>query len=103
MVKLIEKEYGDFHMHSVFSDGTKTPTEIVNEAIEKGIKCIALTDHNTISGISEFINAAKGNNINIIPGIEFSKKLIKLCELDGYAIGLLGAKEEVVQKAVVVT
>lgn len=41
----------------------------------------------------------KGVNQENIPGIEFSKKLISLCELEGYAIGLLGAKEEVVQAA----
>jgi len=41
----------------------------------------------------------KGINQENIPGIEFSKKLIGLCALDGYAIGLLGAKEEVVQLA----
>ena len=40
----------------------------------------------------------KGINQENIPGVEFAKKLIKLCELDGYTIGLLGAKEEVVQK-----
>lgn len=41
----------------------------------------------------------KGINQENIPGIEFSKKLISLCELEGYSIGLLGAKEKVVQKA----
>lgn len=41
----------------------------------------------------------KGTSQQNIPGIEFSKKLIALCELEGYTIGLLGAKEEVVQKA----
>ena len=41
----------------------------------------------------------KGINQENIPGVEFSKRLIKLCELEGYTIGLLGAKEEVVQKA----
>lgn len=41
----------------------------------------------------------KGINQEIIPGVEFSKKLISLCNLEGYTIGLLGAKEEVVQKA----
>ena len=41
----------------------------------------------------------KGVNQENIPGIEFSKKLISLCELDGYSVGFLGAKEEVVQKA----
>ena len=42
----------------------------------------------------------KGINQENIPGVEFSKRLIKLCELEGYAVGFLGAKEEVVQKAV---
>ncbi len=41
----------------------------------------------------------KGINQENIPGIEFSKKLIGLCELEGYSVGLLGAKEEVIQKA----
>lgn len=40
----------------------------------------------------------KGVNQENIPGIEFAKKLISLCELEGYSVGLLGAKEEVVQK-----
>lgn len=41
----------------------------------------------------------KGINQDNIPGIEFSQKLIAMCELEGFSIGLLGAKEEVVQKA----
>lgn len=41
----------------------------------------------------------KGIEQENIPGIEFSQKLIKLCELENYTIGLLGAKEEVVQQA----
>ncbi len=41
----------------------------------------------------------KGIKQENIPGIEFSKKLISLCELDGYSVGLLGAREEVIQRA----
>ena len=41
----------------------------------------------------------KGVNQENVPGIEFSKKLIGLCALEGYTIGLFGAKEEIVQKA----
>ena len=41
----------------------------------------------------------KGINQENIPGIEFSKKLMSICELEGFTIGLLGAKEEVVQQA----
>ncbi len=42
----------------------------------------------------------KGISQENIPGIEFSKKLIGMCELEGFSIGLIGAKEEVIQKAV---
>jgi N-acetylglucosaminyldiphosphoundecaprenol N-acetyl-beta-D-mannosaminyltransferase len=40
----------------------------------------------------------KGINQENIPGIEFAKKLISVCRVEGYAIGLLGAKEEIIQK-----
>lgn len=62
----------DLHTHSTRSDGTLTPTELVNYAVEKGLSAIALTDHDTVDGIDEAIEAAKGKDIEIIPGIEYS-------------------------------
>lgn len=62
----------DLHTHSVFSDGKYTPTELIDEAVEKGISAIALTDHNTVDGIEEFLTAAKGKNIRAIAGVELS-------------------------------
>ena len=62
----------DLHTHSVFSDGTCTPAEIIDIAIKEGLSAIALTDHNTVDGLPDFISAAKGKNINIVPGVEFS-------------------------------
>ena len=55
-----------------FSDGTCTPAEIVDGAIRAGLSAIALTDHNTVDGLSDFISAAQGKNIAIVPGAEFS-------------------------------
>lgn len=62
----------DLHVHSTASDGTLTPSEVVALAKTNGLSAIALTDHDTIDGVSEAINAGKKYNIEVIPGIEFS-------------------------------
>ena len=41
----------DFHVHSTFSDGTLTPSEIVERAQHAGVGCLALTDHDEVAGI----------------------------------------------------
>ena len=65
-------EFCDLHTHSVFSDGTFTPSEIIDEALALGLGAVALTDHNTIGGLCEFTKYAEGKNITAVPGIEFS-------------------------------
>lgn len=62
----------DLHVHSTRSDGTLTPTELVKYALEKRLSAIALTDHDTVDGIDEAIEAAKGTGLTVIPGIEYS-------------------------------
>lgn len=62
----------DLHVHSTCSDGTYTPTELVNYALEKGLTAFALTDHDTVAGIEEALAAAEGRPITVIPGIEYS-------------------------------
>ena len=62
----------DLHAHTSFSDGSLTPTELVDLAIDSGLSAIALTDHNTIRGCEELVEAASGRDILAIPGIEFS-------------------------------
>lgn len=62
----------DLHVHSTCSDGTYTPSELVAYGLEKKLVAMALTDHDTVSGIDEALNAANGKNIEIIPGIEYS-------------------------------
>ena len=64
----------DLHSHSVYSDGTFTPAEIIDEAIKIGLSAIALTDHNTVEGLPDFIAAAQGKNIEIVAGTELSGK-----------------------------
>ena len=62
----------DLHTHSTCSDCTLTPTELVKLALEKNLAAVALTDHNTVAGLPEFLDAARGPELEAVPGIEFS-------------------------------
>ena len=62
----------DLHTHSTFSDGTLTPTQLVEEAQRCGLAAIALCDHNTVAGLPEFLAAAEGTPVEAVSGIEFS-------------------------------
>lgn len=62
----------DLHCHSIASDGSLTPTELVQRAKAMGVTSLALTDHDTINGQQEAQTAARSNAITLIPGIELS-------------------------------
>ena len=62
----------DLHNHSVFSDGTETPAQLLDRAERLGLAAIAPTDHNTVAGLPEFLAAAEGRAVWAIPGTEFS-------------------------------
>ncbi|MBI4388269.1 MAG: PHP domain-containing protein, partial [Candidatus Omnitrophica bacterium] len=62
----------DLHMHTTHSDGTLTPTELVARARSKELSCIALTDHDTVSGIKEAQRAGNEHDVEVIPGVEIS-------------------------------
>lgn len=62
----------DFHVHTNFSDGLLSPKAVVKRASNNGVSILAITDHDTIDGISEAIEESKLHNIKIIPGIELS-------------------------------
>lgn len=61
----------DFHIHSTFSDGTETIQKIVKKAIEKNIKNIAITDHDTFEHV-DYIKNNTFDGINVYAGIEVS-------------------------------
>ncbi|MBR4950670.1 MAG: PHP domain-containing protein [Clostridia bacterium] len=64
--------YIDLHTHSNCSDGSMTPTELVAHAASRGLKAIALSDHDTVAGIDEAIKAGEEYGVEIVPAIEFS-------------------------------
>ena len=62
----------ELHCHTTYSDGTLAPAELVKKAAIAGVRILAISDHDTISGWSEAIAAATELNIEIVPAIELS-------------------------------
>lgn len=62
----------DLHLHTTHSDGRSTPQQVVADAKCKGLRAIAITDHDTVSGISEMMAAANEAGIECLTGIEIS-------------------------------
>ena len=63
----------DLHLHTLASDGRLTPTELVRLVAEQGLKCVAITDHDSTDGLAEAYAAAEEfTELRIIPGIELS-------------------------------
>jgi hypothetical protein len=60
----------DLHCHTTASDGDLTPTELVRAAVEAGLEGVGITDHDTVGGIAEALEAAHG--IEVIPAVEIS-------------------------------
>lgn len=63
--------YCDLHTHSIWSDGASTPAELIAEAKRLDL-VIALTDHNVVSGLPDFIAAAQASGVNAVAGTELS-------------------------------
>ena len=66
------EKYCDLHVHSAASDGSLTPSQLLQRAVQSGLSAVALCDHNTVAGLSEFTEFAKSLPIEAVPGIEFS-------------------------------
>mgnify|MGYP003347798695 FL=1 len=62
----------DLHLHSTASDGTLAPTALVDAAAALGLSAIALTDHDTVSGVREAHAAGASVGVVVVPGVELS-------------------------------
>jgi predicted metal-dependent phosphoesterase TrpH len=60
----------DLHLHTTASDGTLTPTELVRRARSLGLVAVAITDHDSIGGVGEGIEAGRAEGIEVVPGVE---------------------------------
>lgn len=68
------KGFCDLHTHSYYSDGSDAPSQLIDMAVSLGLSAIALCDHNTTRGLSEFTSAAAGKDILAIRGIELTSE-----------------------------
>ena len=64
----------DLHTHSTASDGQYTPAELVRRAKEAGITCLAITDHDTIGGVEQAVQAGREQGLLVLRGVELAAK-----------------------------
>ncbi|WP_028550343.1 PHP domain-containing protein [Paenibacillus sp. UNC451MF] len=64
--------YADLHSHTLASDGTQPASDNVRIAFETGLGAIAITDHDTVAGVDEALEAGKQLGITVVPGVEVS-------------------------------
>ena len=76
--------YIDLHVHSHYSDGSMSPSLLVAAAQRLGLAALSLTDHDTIDGLGEALEAGAKTGIEIVPGLELS------VTLDESSVHLLG-------------
>ncbi len=75
----------DLHLHTTYSDGRLTPTQLVDLVAERGLRVVAITDHDSTEGLAEAFEAGERHPaLTIIPGIELST------DIPGYEIHVLG-------------
>src|SRR2546427_9974610 len=75
----------DLHTHTTASDGTYAPRELVAEASDRGVRVLAITDHDSTEGLAEALEEAERRRpLEIVPGIEIN------CDVEGAEIHVLG-------------
>lgn len=75
----------DLHTHTTASDGSLSPRELVREAVKRGVRVLAITDHDSTDGLAEALDeASRHPPLAVVPGIEIN------CDVDGGEIHILG-------------
>lgn len=78
----------DLHTHSTCSDGSMSPRELVRYAAQKGLAAIALTDHDSVSGVEEAVDEGKRVGLEVVPAIELSVQSETETHILGYDIDI---------------
>jgi hypothetical protein len=74
----------DLHVHSTFSDGVHSPTELVAMAKARGVRVLGLADHDCVDGVPEALRAGQEHGVEVVAGVELS------CEFEGRDLHVLG-------------
>lgn len=78
----------DLHTHSIYSDGSMTPTQLVHHAKSEGLCAVALSDHDSLSGVAEALAEGERIGIEVIPAIELSAESDTETHILGYFIDI---------------
>jgi predicted metal-dependent phosphoesterase TrpH len=62
----------DLHTHTSASDGTLTPSELIDAAASQGIRVIAVSDHDSVEGVAPALEAASRAGVTVVPAVELS-------------------------------
>lgn len=68
-------KYADLHTHTIYSDGTFSPKQLVEQAKKVGLSCIGITDHDSVEAIAVALDKAKELDLEIVPGVELSAEI----------------------------
>lgn len=99
----MNERYIDLHTHTVNSDGSMTSTELVRHAKERGLAAIAITDHDSVSGVEEAMAEGERIGLEVVPGIELSAQSDTETHILGYYIDIHNEKLKIeLEKAIVV-
>jgi 3',5'-nucleoside bisphosphate phosphatase len=71
-------KFADLHLHTFFSDGTYSPSELIRQAERAGLSALAVVDHDTVEGIPSLIESARICGIEVLPGIELTAQYERL-------------------------
>ena len=78
----------DLHTHTTFSDGSLTPTQLVEAAAAIGLTAVAITDHDTVDGLPEALAAGERLAIEVVPGVELNLEHERITmDMLGYFLG----------------
>ncbi len=66
------KQYADLHLHSTWSDGVHTPADLVAMAAARGLRTIAISDHDSVDGVDEALEAGARLAVEVVPAVELS-------------------------------
>ncbi len=82
----------DLHTHSLCSDGAQTPADVVKTAYDAGLSAIALSDHDSIAGVQEAMDAGKALGVEVIPAVELSAQSDTELHILGYFVDIHNKK-----------
>ena len=74
MEQNVLRERMDLHTHSYYSDGDLSPAELVRRAREAGVTLLSVTDHDSMNGVQEALDAGRREGLPVVPGVEMDNR-----------------------------